>query len=319
MLSNSIKQMAKKIDATIILPEANLDNRIYQAAKTVLKKKIAKLIVFGNASEFDETFKSNDCQIIDINTYPKEMFVEQLFELRKSKGITKPQAEEMLKNPLYFAMMLLVDNKADACVAGAHFSTADVLLPALQIVKTKPNKSFVTGSMILTKKGKKPLVFGDVSLIENPDQNKLAEIAISNAEFMQKVLGQQPKVAMLSYSTHGSAKSEMVDKVKNATALAKEKSEYLIDGEMQVDSALDIETAKHKGITSEVGGQANVLIFPDLNAGNIGYKLVARLGGYQAIGPIMLNFKKPVTDLSRGANVNEILDTIIITKLLTQC
>jgi phosphate acetyltransferase len=235
--------------------------------------------------------------------------------MRKAKGLTLEEAKKLIQQPIYFAMMLVKNGLADGVVAGAKYSTADVLRPALQIIKTKPDKKIVTGGMLMLKDNENPLFFGDVSLVENPTSEQLAEIALGNAEFMQKVLNVEPKVAMLSYSTKGSAKHEMVDKVRVATELAKNRG-FMVDGEMQVDSALDLATAQKKGVNSEVGGNANVLVFPDLNAGNIGYKLVARLGGYDAIGPIMLNFNKPVNDLSRGCTVDEIVNTVVITKLL---
>ena len=313
-----LNNQAKEINATIILPEANADNRVYEACKIILKQKLAKIIVFGKAEQFDKSFKNKNCRIIDIDSYNKTDFSNQLFELRQHKGMTVQKATELVKKPLYFAMMLLKNNLADGLVAGACNTTADVLLPALQIIKAKSNKSVVTGSTLMIKNGCKPLLFGDVSLIENPTSDQLAEIAISNAEFMQNIMRLTPKVALLSYSTKGSAKNEMVTKVADAVKIANEKSNFLIDGEMQGDSALDKSTAYQKGVKSAVGGEANVLIFPDLNAGNIAYKLTSRLAGYTAIGPIMLNFNKPVNDLSRGSTVEEIVNTVVITKLLTQ-
>lgn len=313
-----LSNQAKKINATIILPEANEDNRVYEACKIILKQKLAKIIVFGKAEQFDKSFKNKNCQIIDIDSYNRTDFSKQLFELRQHKGMTMQKATALVKKPLYFAMMLLKNNLADGLVAGACNTTADVLLPALQIIKAKQNKSVVTGSTLMIKNGCKPLLFGDVSLIENPTSDQLSEIAISNAEFMQNVMRLTPKVALLSYSTKGSAKNEMVTKVADAVKIANEKSNFLIDGEMQGDSALDKSTAYQKGVKSAVGGEANVLIFPDLNAGNIAYKLTSRLAGYTAIGPIMLNFNKPVNDLSRGSTVEEIVNTVVITKLLTQ-
>lgn len=313
-----LSNQAKKINATIILPEANADNRVYEACKIILKQKLAKIIVFGKAEQFDKSFKNKNCQIIDIDSYNRTDFSKQLFELRQHKGMTRQKATALVKKPLYFAMMLLKNNIADGLVAGACNTTADVLLPALQIIKAKQNKSVVTGSTLMIKNGCKPLLFGDVSLIENPTSDQLSEIAISNAEFMQNVMRLTPKVALLSYSTKGSAKNEMVTKVADAVKIANEKSNFLIDGEMQGDSALDKSTAYQKGVKSAVGGEANVLIFPDLNAGNIAYKLTSRLAGYTAIGPIMLNFNKPVNDLSRGSTVEEIVNTVVITKLLTQ-
>ena len=313
-----LNNQAKEINATIILPEANADNRVYEACKIILKQKLAKIIVLGKAEQFDKSFKNKNCQIIDIDSYNRTDFSNQLFELRQHKGMTMQKATALVKKPLYFAMMLLKNNLADGLVAGACNTTADVLLPALQIIKAKQNKSVVTGSTLMIKNGCKPLLFGDVSLIENPTSDQLSEIAISNAEFMQNVMRLTPKVALLSYSTKGSAKNEMVTKVADAVKIANEKSNFLIDGEMQGDSALDKSTAYQKGVKSAAGGEANVLIFPDLNAGNIAYKLTSRLAGYTAIGPIMLNVYKPVNDLSRRSTVEEIVNTVVITKLLTQ-
>lgn len=311
-----IQERAKNKDLTIVLPEANMDERVKKACEQILKEGLSKLIVFGKKEEFDEEMSNNsNCKIIDISSNDlSNTFAEQLYELRKAKGLTLDSAKELIKQPMYFAMMLLKSNMADGVVAGAKYSTADVLRPGLQIIKTKPGKRVVTGGMLMLKEDERPLFFGDVSLIENPTSEELAEIAEANADFMKKALDVEPKVAMLSYSTKGSAKHEMVDKVRIATELAKNRG-FKVDGEMQADTALDLATAQKKGIQSEVGGQANVLCFPDLNAGNIGYKLVARLGGYIAVGPIMLNFNKPINDLSRGCTVEEIVNTVCITKI----
>lgn len=311
-----IRNKAKNINATIVLPEANLDERVKKAAEIILKKNISKLIVFGKVEEYSAIFQSKNCQIIDVKNYSKlNELTNCLYELRKDKGLTLEDAEKLIQKPEYFAMMLLRHGLADGVVAGAKFSTADTLRPALQIIKTKPGKKIVTGNMLMVKKNFRPLVYGDVSLIEKPTSEQLSEIAIANAEFMEKVVGQTAKIAMLSYSTKGSAKGEMIDHVVNAMNMAKEKSNYIIDGEMQADTAFDEITAKRKGISGELAGKANILIFPDLNAGNIGYKLTQRLGGFSAIGPIMLNFNKPVNDLSRGCSVEEIINTVCITKL----
>lgn len=311
-----IEKRAKNVNATIVLPEANLDERVKKAAEIIFKKKLSKIIVFGKVEDYPDSFKSENCQIIDIPNYEKlSELTNSLYELRKAKGMTEQNAQIYIQKPEYFAMMLLKHNLADGVVAGAKFSTADTLRPALQIIKTKPGKSMVTGNMLMVKKNFRPLVYGDVSLVEKPTSEQLSEIAISNAEFMEKIVGFEPRVAMLSYSSKGSAKGEMIDLVTNATKRAKENSNYIIDGEMQADTAFDELTASRKGISKEVGGKANVLIFPDLNAGNIGYKLTQRLGGFSAIGPIMLNFNKPVNDLSRGCSVDEIVNTICITKL----
>lgn len=317
-----LKQLQKNAitkQSTIILPEANVDERVYKAAKIILQKKLAKIVVLGKLEQFDKTFQSDNCKIIDIETSENlAIFANQLYELRKHKGLTEEDAKKLAISPIYFATMMLHNNMADGIVAGAKYSTADILRPALQIIKTKPNKSIVTGNMLMLKEKQEPMVFADVSLVENPTVEQLSEIAISNAEFIQNVIGIEPKVAMLSYSTKGSAKSEMVEKVAKATEIAKLNSKFKIDGEMQADSALDKETATRKGLTGNVKGDANVLVFPDLNAGNIGYKLVARLAGYMAVGPIMLNFKKPVNDLSRGCTVEEIVNTVCLTSLMVE-
>ena len=312
-----LKQRAKNKDSIIILPEANQDERVKNALIQILQESLSKVIIFGKNDEFsNEVINNENCQVIDIeNSELKEKFAEQLYELRKDKGMTREDAEKLVNTPMYFAMMLLKNDMADGVVAGAKYSTADVLRPGLQIIKTKPGKKVVTGGMLMLKEDEKALFFGDVSLIEDPTSEQLAEIADANADFMRKVLDVEPKVAMLSYSTKGSAKHAMVDKVRIATELAQNRG-FVVDGEMQADSALDVATGKKKGVSEELAGQANVLVFPDLNAGNIGYKLVARLGGYQAIGPVMLNFNKPINDLSRGCTTEEIVNTVLITKLL---
>ena len=314
-----IKLRAKNKLSTIILPEANTDERVYSAARQILKKKLAKLIVFGEEKEFDNSFKKANCQIINIKTSEKlKEFATQLYELRKNKGLTLADAKKLVKTPIYFAVMMLKNNMADGIVAGAKHASADVLRPALQIIKAKPGKSVVTGSMLMIKPKANTLLFGDVSLCVNPTSEQLSEIAISNAEFAKTVLGIEPKVAMLSYSTKGSATSEFVDKVANAVKIAKQNSKYVVDGEMQADSALDADTATRKGLKGKVKGDANVLIFPDLDAGNISYKLVSRLAGYMAVGPIMLNFNKPINDLSRGCTADEIVNTVCFTSLMVE-
>lgn len=316
-LLEKLTKKAAKIKSKIILPEANLDKRVYNACLEILNKNLSQIVVFGKPSQFGKEFNNKNCEIIDISTNKNlPIFANQLYELRKNKGLTLKEAEKLVKQPDYFAMMMLKNNMADGVVAGAVWTTANTLRPALQIIKTKPNKNIVTGVMLMLKEDCKPMVFADVSLVENPTSENLADIAISSAEFYKTIVGNEPKVAMLSYSTKGSAQSDVIKKVSDAVKIANSKSTYLIDGEMQVDSALSKSTAKQKGITSAVGGNANVLIFPDLNAGNIGYKLVARLGGYTAVGPIMLNFNKPVNDLSRGCTTDEIVNTVLITKLL---
>lgn len=314
---DEILTRAKKIKGKIVLPEANMDKRVYDACKIIIKENISDIIVLGKSSDFDAEFISPRVEIIDIEKYADiENMIDSFYELRKNKGITKEDSRLFINRPEYFATMLIHHNVADAMVLGAKFTTADSLRPALQIIKSKGKGEIVSGAMLMLKDDCEPLCFSDVALNLNPTSEELVSIATAGAELMKKVLNINPKVAMLSYSTNGSGTGDMVEKVILATKIAKSKSNYLIDGEMQVDAALDTAVAKQKGLNSKVAGQANVLIFPDINAGNIGYKLVARLGEYKAIGPIMMNFNKPVNDLSRGCTVDEIVNTVAITKLL---
>ena len=311
-----LHSLAKAADGTIVLPEAHLDNRVLKAAKILLKKELCKLILFGTGEQYPKFISNNpNCTIIDIESSKlKTQLANKLFEIRKDKGLTKEEAKQLILNPIYFGTMLLKTNKADGMVVGAYFSSADALRPALQIIKTKPNANFATCSMLMIKKNFEPYLLSDISLMQKPNAEQLAQIAISNAEFMDKFLHIEPRVAMLSYSTKGSANSDSVKLVQTATKLAKD-SQYTIDGEMQFDSAVDRATALRKGVDNKVAGRANVLIFPNLEAGNIGYKIMSRFGGFSAIGPITLNLNKPVNDLSRGCTVDEIVSTVCITKL----
>ncbi len=317
-LEHQILKKAKLLDKTIILPEAHLDSRIMEAAYHIMHTHLSKIIVFGKETDYPKHFLEHPLVThIDTENYADfEKMAKELYKIRKEKGLTLAQAKKLLKNEVYFACMLVHMGIGHGIVCGAHFTTAQTLKPALQIIKTAPNKHKVCGCMILTRhKSPQTLLLADVSLNEDPNSDDLSEFAIGSAEFMQK-LGIEPKVALLSYSTKGSAESDMVAKMAKAYALAKHKMpELKVDGEMQADSALCPDVAHKKGITSEVGGNANVLIFPDLNAGNIGYKLCQRLAGYKAIGPIMINFNKPVNDLSRGCSSEEIVLNVAITKI----
>lgn len=311
-----ILKNAKQTKGIILLPEANIDERVKTACELILTHQFGKIAVLGKPEQFGEAFKSVNCTIIDPDDVElQEKLAKKLMLIRRRKGMTLDKAKELVKTPQYLSMMLLKEGLVDGVVAGANWTTANVLRPALQIIKTKQDKTICVGSMLMLKENANPLVLSDISLNLNPDSKQLAEIAVASAEFMKDVVKIEPRVAMLSYSTNGSGKGEMVDKVRIATEIAKEKSQYKIEGEMQADVALDIETAKNKKCKNAVAGKANVLIFPDINAGNIGYKLVAKLGGYQAIGPIILNFNKPVNDLSRGCSVDEIVYTTCITRL----
>lgn len=310
---------AKAKKGKIILPETLVDERIMQALEKIVETDLTDVVVFGREENYKEFVRKSDrVTIIDIDAYPQlEDMATALYELRKQKGLTLDEARELIKKPIYFSCMMLKLNLADGIVAGAKYTTADTLRPALQIVKTEEGKNIVAGSVLLIREQAPDLLlFCDAGLNENPTSEQLVDIAIGGADFIKNVINREPKVAFLSYSTMGSAKNELVEKVQLATKLAKDKNTgYLIDGEMQFDCAIDKATAIRKGVNSPVGGEANVMVFPDLNAGNISYKIASRLGGYLAIGPIMVNFKKPVNDLSRGCSVDEIVLTVAITKL----
>ena len=326
-----IKQRAKQEIKTIVLPEAE-DIRTLKATEQVLKEGYAKIILVGNEEEIKQNAKTNNINITGAtivdpsNSEKKEEYVNWLYELRKHKGMTMEKAQELVNDPVYFGMLMVKDekSKADGLVSGAIHSTADTLRPALQILKTAPNTKLVSAFFVmevpnceLGEKG--TFVFGDCGLNENPDDEALSEIAISSSKSFKQLVGKEPKVAMLSYSTYGSAKSELTQKVINATQKVKEKEpELLVDGELQLDSAIIPEVAKLKAPNSPIKGEANVLIFPDLNAGNIGYKLVQRLAKAEAYGPICQGIAKPVNDLSRGCSSTDIAGVVAITAVQAQ-
>jgi phosphate acetyltransferase len=295
----TIKQRAKQQIKTIVLPEAE-DIRTLKATEIALTEKYAKIILIGNKKEIEKKVEENQiningAQIVEPRTSEKyDTYVNLLYELRKNKGMTIEQAKELVLNPVYFGMLMVKDEEteADGLVSGAVHSTADTLRPALQILKTAPDTKLVSAFFVMVvpncEYGENGIfVFGDAGLNENPDAEKLSEIAISSSKSFEQLVGKEPKVAMLSYSTYGSAKSELTEKVIEATKLLKEKMPNLqADGELQLDAAIVPEIAKSKAPESTVAGNANVLIFPDLNAGNIGYKLVQRLAKAEAYGPL---------------------------------
>ena len=311
---------AREKKGKIVLPEAVLDERVMQACKKIVEDEMSELVLLGKPEQYPAELRANPLvTIINPSVYVRKVeMIKLLMQKRKKSKLTYEQASEMLQDPRYFATMLVEMKEADGMVLGAYYTSADALRPALQIIKGKEGQR-VVGSMLINRDDFiEPNLYLDVSLNENPNAQELAEIGLAGADFYRNVLNREPKVAFLSYSTYGSAQGELVEKVRTATFTAQEmakEKDYIIEGEMQFDSAVVPEVARTKCPTSFIKGKANVFVFPDLNCGNIAYKIAQRLGKCQAVGPIMLNFRYPVNDLSRGCSVKDIYDTVVITKL----
>ena len=325
---DEIKERAKSDKKTIVLPETE-DERTYKAAEAVLREGIADLILVGSKEEIENnrgTYDISGAVIVDPATNDKtESYIAKLVELRQKKGVTEEQARELLlNNYLYYGVMMVKMGDADGMVSGACHSTADTLRPCLQILKTKPGTKLVSAFFLMVVPdcdmgADGTFIFGDAGLEQNPDPEKLAYIALSSAESFRTLTGKEPIVAMLSHSTKGSAKHADVDKVVEATRLAREFApELKLDGELQLDAAIVPEVGASKAPGSEVAGYANVLIFPDLDAGNIGYKLVQRLGKAEAYGPLTQGIAAPVNDLSRGCSAEDIVGVVAITAVQAQ-
>ncbi|HPL06860.1 MAG TPA: phosphate acetyltransferase [Bacteroidales bacterium] len=324
-----LQQMAARAKANpqrIILPEGS-EIRTLKAADRILTDGLAKLYLIGNPQEILDLAKQNklskiatDAVLVDpVNQPKKEVYANLLYELRKSKGMTPEQAAQLVENPLYLACLMIKNGDADGEVAGALSATGDVLRPALQIVRTLPGISVVSGAFLMFVPDKQYgedglLVFADCAVMPNPNAQELAQIAVSTAGTARSIAGFEPRVAMLSFSTKGSAKHEMVDKVTEAVRIAQEMSPKLeIDGDLQADAAIVPAIGKSKAPGSPIAGRANVLVFPSLEAGNIAYKLVQRLASAEAIGPILQGMAAPINDLSRGCSVDDIYKMIVIT------
>lgn len=324
-----IKNKAKTQIKTIVLPEGN-DIRTIQAASIVLKEQYANIIILGDKQEIlrkadDNGIDISKATIINpIKSQKYESYVQAFYELRKAKGMTLEKAYKIIKDETYFGMMMVKQSEADGLVSGACHSTSDTLRPALQILKTSPGTKLVSAFFVMVvpdcEYGENGIfIFSDSGLNENPDADALSEIAISSSKSFEQLVGKQSKVAMLSYSTYGSAHSPLTDKVVEATKLLKQKAPNLLcDGELQLDAAIIPEIAKSKAPNSPVAGNANTLIFPDLDAGNIGYKLVQRLAKAEAYGPLCQGIAKPVNDLSRGCSSEDIAGVIAITAVQAQ-
>ena len=326
---NDIKQRAKQDIKTIILPESN-DLRVIKATEQVLKEGYSDIILIGNKEEIKKLAQENNidiskAKIVDpLKSDKFSEYAEKFYELRKAKGMTLDKAKEIMKDNVYFGMMMVKQGDGDGLVSGACHSTADTLRPALQILKTAPGTKLVSAFFLMVvpncEYGKNgAFVFGDCGLNEYPDPEALSEIAISSSKSFKQLVGKEPKVAMLSYSSYGSAHSPLTDKVVEATKLLKEKMPELIaDGELQLDAAIIPEIAASKAPGSPLKGEANTLIFPDLDAGNIGYKLVQRFAKAEAYGPLCQGIARPVNDLSRGCSAEDIAGVVAITAVQAQ-
>ncbi|HHW47367.1 MAG TPA: phosphate acetyltransferase [Clostridiaceae bacterium] len=322
-----ITERAKSDVKTIVLPESN-DMRTLKAAAMILEKGIANIVLVGNEEEIKKLAGDLDiskAKIVDPEKSDKfEDYVNTFYELRKAKGMTPEKAREIMKDPLYFGVMMVKKDDADGMVSGAVHSTADTLRPALQILKTASGTKLVSAFFVIVVPDCEyghngTFIYADSGLVENPNAEELSEIAITSARTFKQLVQAEPVVAMLSYSTYGSAKSELTEKVIQATQLAKQKApDLLIDGELQADAALVPAVGKTKAPGSPVAGKANVLIFPDLNCGNIAYKLTQRLAKAEAYGPITQGIAKPVNDLSRGCSAEDIVGVVAITAVQAQ-
>lgn len=325
----SIKERARKDIKTIVLPESS-DLRVVKAAVTAVKEKYAKIILIGDEEKIKKMANENNLDLSEVKfinpkTFElKEQYSQKLYELRQAKGMTLEQASKLMEDEVYLGMMMVKEGLADGLVSGAIHSTSDTLRPALQILKTAPGTKLVSAFFVMVvpncEYGEKGVfVFGDCGLNQDPTSEELSEIAKSSSESFEKLVGKKSKIAMLSYSTYGSAKSALTEKVIEATKLTKEKySELIVDGELQLDAAIVPEVGKSKAPGSTVAGTANTLIFPDLNAGNIGYKLTQRLAKAEAYGPLCQGIAKPVNDLSRGCSAEDVAGVIAITAVQAQ-
>ena len=324
-LINEIIARAKANKQRIVLPEGT-EERTIKAADQLLADGVAEIILIGNPIEIKNLAEKFNLSHIDKahivdpkNNAKKQVYADLLFELRKAKGMTPEQAVTLAEDPLYLACLMIKNGDADGEIAGAQNTTGNVLRPALQIIKTAPGISVVSGAFMMFVENNEyvpngVLVFADCAVTPNPTAPQLAEIAIASAHTARALVGEEPRVAMLSFSTKGSAKDPMVDKVVEATALAKKLDPTVeIDGELQADAALVPSVGNSKAPGSSVAGKANVLVFPTLEVGNISYKLVQRLAGAEAVGPVLQGMAAPVNDLSRGCSVDDIYKMVAVT------
>ena len=325
-LLDSIKQNARKHNKRIVLPEGGYEERNIKAADIALAEELAQIILIGDPDEIESHAAKfglknlGKARVVDPRSHSKkEQYADLMVELRKNKGMTREEALRLIEDPLYLGVLMIKSGDADGEVSGADHATGDVLRPAFHYVKTAPGISVVSGAFIMILQDKSfgdngVLIFADGAVHPNPTDKELAEIAVASARTAKVLAGMEPRVAILSFSTKGSAKHEMVDKVISATKIAQEMApEFMIDGELQGDAALVESIGIKKAPGSKIAGKANVLVFPDLNCGNIAYKLVQRLAHAEAIGPILQGMAAPINDLSRGCSVGDIVSMIAIT------
>jgi len=323
----SVIERAKQNKKTIVLPEGN-DLRTIQATAMILEKQIANVVLVGDEKEIAMLAGNLDiskAKIVNPLTSPKrEEYANAFYELRKAKGVTPEQAEKIMQDNVFYAVMMVKKGEADGMVSGAAHSTADTVRPALQIIRTAPGAKIASSFFVMVVPNcsygqEGTFVFADCGLNINPDAEELSEIAIASANSFKNLVQAESKVAMLSFSSYGSGKDPLVDKVVEATKLAKQKApELTLDGELQADAALVASIGQSKAKGSPVAGQANVLVFPDLNCGNIAYKLIQRLAKAEAYGPILQGIAKPVNDLSRGCCAEDIVGVVAITAVQAQ-
>ncbi|MGI6168349.1 MAG: phosphate acetyltransferase [Christensenellales bacterium] len=327
---DALREKAKQTKKHIVLPEGT-EQRTVAAAAEITAQGIAKVTLLGDPAKIVEEARGANLSGVDMVNPEKsdrfEQYVNQFYELRKHKGVTLESARECVKDEMYYGVMMLKNGEVDGMVSGAVHTTGDVLKPGLQIIKTKPGIPIVSSCFLMEMPDDRYgnygdngiLFFADCAVNINPDDKQLAAIARATAQTAQSLVGMEARIAMLSFSTKGSAKDPLVDKVASAVAALKQQApELMVDGELQADAALVEAVGALKSPGSPVAGKANILVFPDLQAGNIGYKLVQRLAGATAIGPICQGMAKPINDLSRGCSVQDIVDVVAITSLQAQ-
>ena len=323
-LIDTIRKSAQENIKTIVLPEG-MDERTIKAARILKDNNLVEPVVLGNETKIKELAVNNGVNINGVSIIDPENainiqeYADAYYEMRKHKGISKGEAENIIKNPLYYGAMMIKKGEAAGVVAGAAHTTGDVLRAAIQIVRTADGIKVVSSSFLMVMPSGQVLTFGDCAVIPDPSAEELASIAISSANTHKMLTGEEPRVAMLSFSTKGSAKHPLVEKVTEATELVRKQApDLMVDGELQFDAAYLENVGKKKAPGSPVAGKANVFIFPDLSAGNIGYKLVQRLAGAEAVGPVIQGMAMPYNDLSRGCSIDDIVNVACICSLLAK-